>query len=144
MNKAEWSQFTVIVMGARRRREAAGGQPSRLDYEDRLRQVHYRIMETAFQDMGFQGFEIGGNALAGDNEFRKLGRALDAIEYLQGDCFEFDCKAVGADPERWRTMASGRVKQIRKRAREIGLLPPFDKQNANKPDKQRNSHDAPV
>jgi hypothetical protein len=124
MERADWVRFRILLMSARQAREAAGIHAPHLDQDDQRRHLWQQLVLCSLQDLGYNGYSVGGLYETGDNDYRRYGRALDAAEYIESDAFLFACNACGLSADKIRELSAGRISRIRAVSRSIGLLPP--------------------
>lgn len=126
MNRAEWVSFQTMLMLARSRRREEGIAPPHLDRDDQYRAFWQALILSALQDLGYNGYSVGGLYVDGDNDFRRYGRALDAADFIECEGFVYACRACGLSADKIRELSTGRISHARNHARKIGLLPPDD------------------
>ena len=90
-----------------------------------VKRLSWAIIQQAIEDVGASGTgRIGGNADCSEYTLdRMLANGMDAVEYIEGELFEYDCKIIGFRADNWRRQTRRHRQRVRQSFSESGFLP---------------------
>lgn len=90
-----------------------------------VKRLCWAIIQQAVEDVGASGVKrIGGQPDCSTyTADRMLANGMDAVEYIEGELFEYDCQIIGFKADNWRRQTKGHRQAVRDTLNACGFLP---------------------